>query len=116
MPEAYAAADALVLPSDAGETWGLVVNEAMAAGLPAITSDQVGCSADLIVDGETGFSYPCGRVSELAQRMARLAADPDAALAMGEAARRLVTSRYSISRAVEGTLEALASVRTRRSA
>ncbi len=41
---AYAAADCLVLPSDWGETWGLVVNEAMACGLPAIVSDRVGCA------------------------------------------------------------------------
>jgi len=40
LPRYLAAADALVLPSDAGETWGLVVNEAMACGRPAIVSDR----------------------------------------------------------------------------
>src|SRR5207253_3170956 len=54
MPKAYIAADCLVLPSDAGETWDLVVNEAMACGLPAIVSDQVGCGTDLINVGITG--------------------------------------------------------------
>src|SRR5262249_3744220 len=48
--QAYVAADCLVLPSDSGETWGLVVNEAMACGLPAIVSDRVGCGPDLVVD------------------------------------------------------------------
>lgn len=47
VPEAYAVADMLVLPSDHGETWGLVVNEAMASGIPAVVSDQVGCAVDL---------------------------------------------------------------------
>ena len=50
---AYASADVLVLPS-LFEPWGLVVNEAMAASLPVIASDRVGCVDDLVVDGETG--------------------------------------------------------------
>jgi glycosyltransferase involved in cell wall biosynthesis len=44
----------LVLPSTS-EPWGLVVNEAMACGLPVIVSDRCGCVADLIDDGKTGF-------------------------------------------------------------
>ena len=44
LPRYLAAADVLVLPSDAGETWGLVVNEAMACGLPAIVSRAAGCA------------------------------------------------------------------------
>lgn len=44
---AYLAADCLVLPSNFGETWGLVVNEAMATGLPCIISDSCGCAEDL---------------------------------------------------------------------
>jgi glycosyltransferase involved in cell wall biosynthesis len=57
MTRVYAAADCLVLPSDAGETWGLVVNEALAAGLPCIVADSVGCAPDL-VDERTGAIYP----------------------------------------------------------
>ena len=45
--KAYVAADCLVLPSDYGETWGLVTNEAMAAGLPCILSDRCGAALDL---------------------------------------------------------------------
>lgn len=56
--DSYVAADMLVLTSDAGETWGLVVNEAMACGRPAIVSDLVGCAADLIEPGQTGFRFP----------------------------------------------------------
>src|SRR5206468_11090595 len=51
---AYAAADCLVLPSDWGETWGLVVNEAMATGVPCVVSDRVGCAPDLVQSGSTG--------------------------------------------------------------
>lgn len=103
---AYVAADLLTLPSDAGETWGLVVNEAMACGRPAIVSDLVGCREDLVVEGETGWSYPCGEVEALANLLRRAAADRPRLKAMGELARRRVTSDYSVERAVEGTLRA----------
>lgn len=71
--KAYVAADVLVLPSDGRETWGLVVNEAMACGLPAIVSDAVGCAPDLIEDCKTGFTFPLGDDSALAKRLAALA-------------------------------------------
>ncbi len=105
--EAYAAADCLVLPSGRGETWGLVVNEAMVSGLPAVTSDQVGCAPDLIRAGETGWSYPCGDVAALASLLRRVAGDPGRSQAMGAAARELVRTRYGVANAVEGTLAAL---------
>lgn len=66
LPDVYAAADALVLPSDSGETWGLVVNEAMASLRPAVVSRSAGCCADLIVEGETGHAYDCGDTEGLA--------------------------------------------------
>lgn len=44
---AYVAADCLVLPSDYRETWGLVVNEALASGLPCLVSQACGCAEDL---------------------------------------------------------------------
>jgi len=54
MPEIYAISDVLVLPSKE-EVWGLVVNEAMASGLPVIVSEHAGCVADLVHDGKNGF-------------------------------------------------------------
>src|SRR5205807_937386 len=65
MPMAYAAADALVLPSDGGETWGVVVNEAMASGKPCFVSDAVCCAPDMIVPGKTGEVFPVGDVAAL---------------------------------------------------
>jgi glycosyltransferase involved in cell wall biosynthesis len=72
LPAWYAASDALVLPSDSRETWGLVVNEAMAAGLPVVVSDAAGCSPDLVRPGENGFTYPCGDVVALTDRLGQL--------------------------------------------
>src|SRR5205823_8004989 len=51
----FHASDVLVLPSRHGETWGLVVNEALHHGVPAIVSEAVGCAPDLIDPGETGL-------------------------------------------------------------
>jgi glycosyltransferase involved in cell wall biosynthesis len=53
----YALAENLVLPTHS-DPWGLVVNEAMACGLPIIVSSVAGCSADLVEDGWNGYALP----------------------------------------------------------
>ncbi len=106
--EAYVAADVLVLPSDGGETWGLVVNEAMACGLPALVSDLVGCHPDLVIAGCTGRTFPCGDTDALAMELSALARDPGQAREWGAAARQRVFSHYGLSQAVDGTRAALA--------
>jgi glycosyltransferase involved in cell wall biosynthesis len=69
--QAYVAADCLVLPSDEGETWGLVVNEALACGLPAIVSDRCGCAEDLALPLGEEYVYQCGDIMELASRLSQ---------------------------------------------
>jgi glycosyltransferase involved in cell wall biosynthesis len=66
---AYALADCLALPSDFPETWGLVVNEALATGLPVVVSAAVGCAPDLVRDGETGYIYPLDDIEALSRRL-----------------------------------------------
>ncbi len=105
IPQAYAAADVLVLPSHS-ESWGLVVNEAMACGLPAIVSNGVGCGPDLIREGITGFTFPVGDVEKLAAIMAKLAWGGEELSAMKRAATQHI-QQYSIQQAVEGLLRAL---------
>jgi glycosyltransferase involved in cell wall biosynthesis len=107
---AYVAADCLVLPSDAGETWGLVVNEAMACGLPAIVSDMVGCGPDLVIPMKTGASFPVGDVDALARCLIQLGPDRSRLRAMGAAAQERVLAHYTVERAVDGTLAALDSL------
>ena len=70
----YHDADALVLPSSY-EPWGLVVNEAMSAGLPVIVSDRVGAAQDLVDGRETGFVFHYDDVDDLAEKMAILRDD-----------------------------------------
>lgn len=69
---ALVAADCLALPSHALETWGLVVNEALAAGTPAVVSEHVGCGPDLIVPGVTGEIATTGSVESLAAALQRV--------------------------------------------
>lgn len=105
----YGTVDCLVLPSDARETWGLVVNEAMAAGLPVVVSDAAGCVEDLVMDGENGYRFPHGDVDALARRLDRICAMGDARLAMGKISEKRIAS-YSVEAATEGLLKAINSV------
>lgn len=110
LPACYAAADVLVLPSQS-ETWGLVVNEAMACGTPAIVSDACGCAPDLIDDGLTGFRFPAGDSVTLSGRIS----DWFALLDTGHAAHVALIRKldgYSIVACCRGTLEALSYVRS----
>lgn len=88
---AYVAADCLVLPSDS-ETWGLVVNEAMACGLPAIVSEACGCVPDLIDDEVTGYGFPCGDIAALTGLMARVAHTSGVAAALSVGAGQRIAS------------------------
>lgn len=63
LPSLYAAAGGLIHAS-LTEQWGLVVNEAMAAGLPVLVSERCGCASELVVDGENGRIFdPASRAS-----------------------------------------------------
>lgn len=74
LPDLYAAADCLVLPSSS-ETWGLVVNEAFACGIPAIVSREAGCVPELIEDGKTGWILSRLDPEELAHLLRTAVAD-----------------------------------------
>ncbi len=104
---AYACGDVLVLPS-VGETWGMVVNEAMACGLPALVSDRVGCGPDLIFSEQTGLVFPHGKVPALSASMVKLARNPRKIEEMGRSAQSRL-GRYSVPAAVDGVIHALQS-------
>jgi len=106
MPAYYRAANVLVLTSER-ESWGLVVNEAAACGLPAIVSDSVGCAPDLIDNRFTGFTYSTADCAQLAERMSsirKLCADHP-----GSVVRALEKKcqSYSISKATDGLMSAI---------
>lgn len=82
IPLAYRSADLLVLPSPR-ETWGLVVNEAMNFGVPAVVSDGAGCAPDLITRGVTGEIFERGDCASLTEALQPLLGDPHRLEEMG---------------------------------
>jgi glycosyltransferase involved in cell wall biosynthesis len=87
LPQVYAATDVLVLPS-ASETWGLVVNEAMAAGLPVVAT-KVGIMPDVLEDGRNGV-FTTGDPIDLSEKLTALLADAPARARIGTEACRIL--------------------------
>lgn len=87
--DAYTVADVFVLASRF-EPWGLVVNEAMAAGLPVIATERVGCVDDLVVEGEAGRVVPAESPDALVAAMEVLLADRPLRDNMARHARSLI--------------------------
>jgi len=71
LPTYYAHAGAFIHASTT-EQWGLVVNEAMASGLPVLVSNRCGCAPDLVQEGVNGFTFDPYEVEQLAQLMLKI--------------------------------------------
>jgi glycosyltransferase involved in cell wall biosynthesis len=101
----YALADALIFPTHT-DPWGLVVNEAMACGLPVICSEAAGCAEDLVQGCGNGLIVPAGDVARLSAAMAEVAADDELRLRMGECSRERIRN-YSPQICAAGIAEAI---------
>jgi glycosyltransferase involved in cell wall biosynthesis len=102
--QAYADADVFVLPS-LSDPWGLVINEAMAAGLPVVTTSIPGAVDDLVVHGENGLIVAPGDPDQLREALLALIREPATRLRMGAAGRGRIQS-YSPQRCADGIAEA----------
>jgi glycosyltransferase involved in cell wall biosynthesis len=90
LPAYYGLADAFVHASTT-EQWGLVVNEAMASGLPVLVSKRCGCAPDLVREGVNGFTFDPFNVEEMAGAMFRVwQMDNGELKRMGDASRRII--------------------------
>jgi glycosyltransferase involved in cell wall biosynthesis len=78
-----------VLPSR-HDGWGVVINEACAAGLPVVTTCQTGAARDLVEDGRSGFVVNADDPGALAGRLLRLIDRPDLRERFGRRSRELV--------------------------
>jgi glycosyltransferase involved in cell wall biosynthesis len=105
LAEFYALADALIFPTYS-DTWGLVVNEAMACGLPVIVSEVAGCVNDLVQDGWNGIVVSPADASRLAAAMARLAADSELRKKMASNSQQRIVE-YSPAAWAEGVVRAV---------
>ncbi|WP_318210448.1 glycosyltransferase [Streptomyces sp. SJL17-1] len=101
---AVARSVAVVAPSLAMETFGLVVAEAMAAGVPAVAAGH-GAFVELVEDGVTGLLHTPGDPASLMSRIRRITAEPDRNREMGEAARRRYEKGFSPAVGLERLLE-----------
>lgn len=95
--------DVVVAPSRGREGLTKAVIEGMAQGRPAIVT-QAGGLPEMVDDGESGHVVPIGDHTALADRIGRLAADPERASAMGQRAREIVAERFSADQTVDRTL------------
>jgi glycosyltransferase involved in cell wall biosynthesis len=105
LPAIYHSVDVIVLPSKS-ETWGLVINEAMASGKAVIVSDKCGCAVDLVNEGQNGFVFQSGNKEDLVSKM-NLISDKSTALKMGEESRSIIAeySYENISVAIKSCLD-----------
>jgi glycosyltransferase involved in cell wall biosynthesis len=127
-PVFYALADAFILPS-VYEEWGLVVNEAMACGLPVVVSKTAGCAEDLLeargpreitksevaeslrklglqsLVHRNGFTFDPHSVEELSRVLVCLEANPELREAMGQASRRII-EKFSCQQFAKNALQA----------
>ncbi|TIN26416.1 glycosyltransferase family 4 protein [Mesorhizobium sp.] len=104
LPLYYGSAGAFIHASTT-EQWGLVVNEAMASGLPVIVSERCGCAADLVEDGCNGHTFDPRDTYALTRLMLQIASDSCDREAMGRASQDVI-SRWSPQTFADGLRQA----------
>ncbi|MER9052102.1 glycosyltransferase family 4 protein [Mesorhizobium sp. M0923] len=100
LPSLLACCDVLAFPTK-DEPWGLIVNEAMAAGLPVVVGDDAGCVPDLVKDGVNGFVVRPDDVEALKVALAKIVNDPKLKNEMAEASARII-ERWTFSECISG--------------
>jgi len=111
LPSYYAHAGAFIHASTT-EQWGLVVNEAMASSLPVLVSNRCGCAADLVREGENGWTFDPTNEEQIADLMLRIASDETRRKSMGLKSREIIAEwgpdRFAsgVKSAVEAALAA----------
>jgi glycosyltransferase involved in cell wall biosynthesis len=105
LPKVLGACDVFVLPSEE-ESWGLIVNEAMCAGLPVVVGDKVGCVTDLVHEGENGFTVPAGDVRKLTEALRQILTNPELRRAMSRRSAEIIED-WSYAQCYDGLRTAL---------
>lgn len=104
LPALYQAADFFVLPSvHRSESLGIVLLEALASGLPLISTELGTGTSYVNVDGETGLVVPANDAESLAEALSRLGSDPELRRRMGDAALARARRHFGIQRMLDRT-------------
>ncbi|MDL2323427.1 glycosyltransferase family 4 protein [Bacteroidales bacterium OttesenSCG-928-A17] len=104
--EIYQRASVFILPS-LSEQWGLVVNEAMAAGLPVIVSKQCGCASSLVSENQNGFLFNAGDTEQLVAVLQKINKLKDLELKnMGKKSQEII-SQWDLDRFSKGAIDAV---------
>jgi len=91
MPVVYQACDIFCLPSQGpGETWGLAINEAMAASKAIIASDKVGCTIDLIKYGTNGYGFKSNDLEDLKEKLKLMINQPNLITDFGKQSQQII--------------------------
>jgi 1,2-diacylglycerol 3-alpha-glucosyltransferase len=101
LPAYYASAGAFIHASSV-EQWGLVVNEAMASGLPVLVSNRCGCASDLVQEGKNGFTFDPYDIEQLVSLMLQMSRmETQTRKAMGRESERIIAD-WGPSRFADG--------------
>ncbi len=109
IPAFFAQSSGLLFQTDF-DIWGLVLNEAMAAGVPCLSSPNAGATYDLIQEGETGFRVDFTDRELVATKIKWLIENKEEAKLMGERARTFMSKNVTLELAANGFLNAVQSV------
>lgn len=94
-----------LIHASTSEQWGLVVNEAMAAGLPVVVSERCGCVPELVHHGRNGYTFDPFIIDGLVDAMEKLTADPDLQEQFGKESSEIINS-FSTDTFARGLLNA----------
>ncbi len=106
IPAFMARAYGFLFPTEI-DIWGLVLNEAMAAGLPCFASVHAGATQDLIRDGITGFVTDFSQIVKVAEKLNWILDHPEEARQIGQQATRFIAAHASLEKSAFGFLQAI---------
>jgi len=106
LPIFMAQSDCFLFQTDF-DIWGLVLNEAMAAGLPCIASNKAGSTCDLIKNGVTGFSVDFSNTEEVVDTINLLLNNKELSINISENAKKFITQHASLKKSANGFFRAI---------
>ncbi len=108
LPRILGASDIFVLPSE-NEPFGLIINEAMCAGLPIVAAEEIGSVPDLVLQDRNGRVFDAGDISGLADALQPLVGDAELRRAMGQESLKII-GRWSFARNLAGMRQVVSSL------